>query len=191
MTDIVQQLRQQKAWIVLLLVCFLIQFLQLAEWFNFDRQLILDGQWWRLLTAHFTHSGWWHFYLNMAGLLMVALFFSAYRSSSYWVGVIVLLSLLISLGLMLDQQLDRYVGFSGVLHGLFIIGGYYEYRRYKWSGLILLLLLAGKLLWEQLFGALPGSESMLQGQVAINAHLYGGLVGVLLCVWHLLRQAKQ
>lgn len=171
-----------------MLTCFLIQFLQLVEWFNFDRQLILEGQWWRLISAHFTHSSWWHFNLNMAGLLMVMMFFSGYRSGRFWMAAIALLSLLISLGLMLDQQLDRYVGFSGVLHGLFVIGGYYEYRRYKWSGLILLLLIAAKLLWEQTLGPLPGSESMLQGRVAINAHLYGGVAGALFCVWHLLRK---
>ncbi len=171
-----------------MLLCFLIQFLQLVDWFNFDRQRILDGQWWRLLTAHITHSGWPHFFLNMAGLFMVMLFFSAYRSWRFWAGSVVAMSLLISIGLILDQQLDRYVGFSGVLHGLFIIGAYYEYHRYKLSGLVLLLLITGKLLWEQLFGPLPGSESMVDGRVAINAHFYGGLAGGLIIVMQFLRK---
>jgi len=108
---------------------------------------------------------------------MVMVFFAAYQSTAYWLGAIVFIALLCSAGLMLDMQLNRYVGFSGVLHGLFIIGARFEMRRYKLSGVVLLLLIVAKLIWEQVFGAMPGSEEMTGGRVAVNAHLYGAVAG--------------
>lgn len=178
MTFILQYIRRHKLWLVLITLCLLVQLLQLHEWLRFDRVLIHQGEYWRMLTAHLTHLGWNHLVLNMAGLAIIMLFFGHYQSSFYWSTAMLWLALLCSAGLLLDGQLQRYVGLSGVLHGLFIIGGRLEYRRYRLSGLVLLLLLTGKLIWEQLYGALPGSESMAGGRVAVNAHLYGALAGI-------------
>jgi len=183
--NIMHKLRSYKLWIVLLLLCFLIQLLHLSPLFRFDRQLIEQWQIWRVISAHLTHLNWSHYLLNMAGLGMVAVFFSNYRSTAYWIGALFFISLVCSAGMLVDNQLDRYVGFSGVLHGLFIIGGRWEMQRYKLSGVMLLVIIIGKLIWEQVYGALPGSESMTGGRVAINAHLYGALGGAI----YLLRDA--
>ena len=177
--NIMHKLRSYKLWIVLLLLCFLIQLLHLSPFFRFDRQLIEQWQIWRVISAHLTHLNWSHYLLNMAGLGMVAVFFSNYKSTAYWIGALFFISLVCSAGMLIDNQLDRYVGFSGVLHGLFIIGGRWEMQRYKLSGVMLLVIIIGKLIWEQMYGALPGSESMTGGRVAINAHLYGALGGAI------------
>jgi len=88
--------------------------------------------------------------------------------------------------------LTWYVGLSGVLHGLFIYGAIREIRFFPFSGYVLVLVLAGKLFWEYMNGAMPGSEEMTGGRVLVEAHLYGamaGLVAVLL-TWllHLLHK---
>ncbi len=170
-------LRCHKLWLLLFALCFFIQLFQLEALFRFDRELIEQWQVWRLISGHLTHLNWNHFLLNMAGLAIVTVFFAGYRTPAYWSGALLFIALGISLGLMLDKQLDRYVGLSGVLHGLFIIGGFWEMSRYKVSGAVLLLIVVGKLIWEQLYGALPGSELVSGGRVAINAHLYGALAG--------------
>jgi len=177
MTDMLQRLQVHKLWLALIALCALMQFMQNTA--AFDRSLIEQGEIWRLLSGHFTHLNWSHFGLNMAGVLMVMVFFANYQSSRYWLGAIVFIALLCSAGLMTDMQLDRYVGFSGVLHGLFIMGARFEMRRYKLSGVVLLVLIVAKLIWEQVFGAMPGSEEMTGGRVAVNAHLYGAVAGVL------------
>lgn len=177
--NILHKLRSYKLWLVLFLLCFLIQALNLQPVFRFDRQLIEQWQVWRLLSAHLTHLNWSHFTLNMLGLGMFAIFFSAYQPDRYWLGALLFISLGCSAGLLLDNQLDRYVGFSGVLHGLFIVGARWEMKRYRLSGIVLMAIIIAKLIWEQLYGALPGSESVAGGRVAINAHLYGGIAGVL------------
>ncbi len=171
--------RGLKLWLVLFFLCFLVQFFQLEAWFRFDRQLIEQWQLWRLLSGHLTHLSWHHFLLNMSGVLMVGFFFASYQPGRYWLMALFFIALACSAGLMLDGQLDRYVGLSGVLHGLFIIGGRWELKHHKASGVVLLALIVGKLIWEQLYGALPGSESLAGGRVAINAHLYGALAGVI------------
>jgi len=175
MKDMLQGLQVHKLWLLLIILCFALQFLQINA--AFDRSLIEQGEAWRLLSGHFIHLNWSHFGLNMAGVLMVAVFFANYQSSTYWLRAIVFIALLCSAGLMLDMQLNRYVGFSGVLHGLFIIGAWFEMRRYKLSGVVLLVLIVAKLIWEQVFGAMPGSEEMTGGRVAVNAHLYGAVAG--------------
>jgi len=175
MTDMLQRLQVHKLWLMLIALCFLLQFVQNSA--AFDRSLIEQGEVWRFLSGHFTHLNWSHFGLNMGGVIMVMVFFANYQSSTYWLGAIVFIALLCSAGLMLDMQLNRYVGFSGVLHGLFIIGARFEMRRYKLSGVVLLVLIVAKLIWEQVFGAMPGSEEMTGGRVAVNAHLYGALAG--------------
>lgn len=178
MTVILHQLRRHKLWLVLIGLCFFIQLLRLEAFFRFDRQLIEQWQIWRLISGHITHLNWSHFALNMTGLLMFVIFFAHYQSIKYWFFSILFIALAVSAGLMLDMQLQRYVGFSAILHGLFIMGGRYELQRYKVSGVVLLVLITAKLVWEQLMGALPGSESMAGGRVAINAHLYGAIAGV-------------
>ncbi len=177
--SILYKLRSYKLWLVLFILCFFIQFLHLAPTLRFDRQLIEQWQVWRLISGHFTHLNWVHFMLNMAGLGMVAILFSRYKSTRYWLDALLFISLVCSVGMLIDNQLDRYVGFSGVLHGLFIIGGRWEMQRYKVSGIVLLAIIIGKLVWEQMYGALPGSESITGGRVAINAHLYGAIAGAL------------
>ena len=182
MTDILQRIKcrgiEYMPWLVLGAVCLFIQWLHLSETFLFNRTLIEQGELWRILTAHVTHLNWNHLWLNMAGVFMVAIFFGRYVSNRYWVISIIFISLFCSAGLMLDKQLENYVGFSGVLHGLFIIGARYELTRYKTSGIVLLVLIVGKLIWEQVVGSLPGSEEITGGRVAMNAHLYGALGGV-------------
>ncbi len=177
--SILYKLRNYKLWLVLFLICFFIQLLQLAPLLRFDRQLIEQWQLWRLVSGHFTHLSWSHFLLNMAGMSMVAIFFSSYKSTQYWLQALLFITLFCSAGMLLDNQFDRYVGLSGVLHGLFIIGGRWEMRRYQLSGVVLIAVIVGKLIYEQMYGALPGSESMTGGKVATNAHLYGAIAGAL------------
>ncbi len=173
------KLRSYKLWLVLFILCLVIQMLDLQPLFRFDRQLIEHGQIWRLISAHLTHLNWTHFALNMAGLSLIAAFFSSYKSTQYWLGALFVIAIICSAGLFLDNQLSRYVGFSGVLHGLFIVGGRWEFRHHKLSGAVLLIIIVGKLIWEQMHGALPGSGSMIGGSVAVSSHMYGAIGGVI------------
>jgi len=166
-------------WLGLFILSVLLQGLNLVDVMRFDRGVISQGQWWLLLTGNLAHLNWNHLLLNMAGLALVAVFFSAYMSVLSWLVLSLWSALLVGVGLYyFNPEIFWYVGMSGVLHGLFVVGGWYEFRRFKASGLVLLTLVTAKLIWEQYAGALPGSEEMAGGRVVVDAHLYGAIAGV-------------
>ncbi len=166
-------------WLFLFLICFSLQSAGLASTFQFDRGLIDQGQYWLLLTGHLVHLNWMHWALNMAGLVVVAVFFSLYGNVLDWLFVLLFSADVVGLGLYwFHPELVWYVGLSGVLHGLFIYGAIREIRFYPFSGYVLVALLTAKLFWEYMSGPLPGSESMTGGRVIVEAHLYGAVAGV-------------
>ncbi len=166
-------------WLFLFIICFSLQSAGLVSTFQFDRGLIDQGQYWLLLTGHLVHLNWMHWGLNMAGLVIVAVFFSLYGSILDWLFVLLFTAIVTGLGLYwFHPELIWYVGLSGVLHGLFVYGAIREIRFYPFSGYVLVLLLAGKLFWEYMNGALPGSEQMTGGRVLVEAHLYGAIAGL-------------
>lgn len=166
-------------WLFLFVICFSLQSAGLVSTFQFDRLLIDQGDYWLLMTGHLVHLNWMHWALNMAGLVIVAVFFSLYGNVLDWLFVLLFSAIVIGLGLYwFHPELIWYVGLSGVLHGLFIYGAIREIRYYPFSGYVLVLLFAGKLFWEYMNGALPGSEEMTGGRVLVEAHLYGAMAGL-------------
>lgn len=169
-------------WLSLAIVSF---GLQLGGWvddWRFDRLRLEQGAYWLFLTGHIVHLNWSHWALNMAGLGIVAFFFSPYASIRLWITVILVSAVVISTGVSLwHPEIIHYVGLSGVLHGLFLFGALREVRYYPVSGYVLLTVLVAKLIWEFFHGALPGSEEFTGGRVLTDAHLYGAIGGVM--VW--------
>ena len=169
-------------WLLLLVLSFV---LQLGDWvgdWRYDRSRVEQGAWWLLLSGHIVHLNWSHWVLNMAGLGIVAFFFSAYASLKQWLLVILTSALVIAAGVTwLNTDIHYYVGLSGVLHGLFLFGALREIRVYPLSGYVLTSVLVAKLGWEFFYGALPGSEDFTGGRVLTDAHLYGAIGGAL--VW--------
>mgnify|MGYP000312098150 CR=1 FL=1 len=163
------------------LLCTLLQGAGLVETLRFDREAIAGGAWWRLLSAHFVHLGTSHLLMNLAGLGLVAALVWERFGAAEWAALTVFSSLAVGVGLLLlNPELGWYVGFSGTLHGLIVAGCLADLRHYPRSAALLLVLVAGKLLWEQLAGALPGSEATAGGRVVVDAHLYGALGGAAL-----------
>ena len=166
-------------WLFLFVICFTLQSAGLVSTFQFDRILVDQGQYWLLITGHLVHLNWTHWALNMAGLVIVAVFFSLYGNIFDWLFVLLFSAIVIGLGLYwFHPELIWYVGLSGVLHGLFIYGAIREIRFYPFSGYVLVLLLAAKLFWEYMSGPLPGSEEMTGGRVVVEAHMYGAMAGL-------------
>ena len=170
--------RNHLLWLLIVVLTTVLQFGGYVENWRFDRGLIESGHYWLLLSGHFVHLNWTHWGLNMAGLGIVAFFFTAYGNVVRWLSVIIVSSVFVAAGLYwFNSSVSTYVGLSGVLHGLFIYGAFHEIKRYPVSGYVLLVLLVGKLIWEFFYGALPGSEDLTEGRVVTDAHLYGAVGG--------------
>lgn len=169
-------------WLILLLVSFILQAFDWVDDWRFNRDLVEQGKVWLLFSGHIVHLNWSHWLLNMAGLAIVAFFFSSHASFIQWLAVILLSASVINIGLWWWMPDIRfYVGLSGVLHGLFLYGALREIRFYPASGYVLVTVLIGKLTWEFFNGALPGSQEMTGGRVLTEAHLLGAIGGIL--VW--------
>jgi len=77
-----------------------------------------------------------------------------------------------------SHLLMNLAGFALVVALVWIRFTCFEY--YPKSAGLLLALIIGKLAWEQVAGALPGSESVAGGNVVVNAHLYGAIGGAII-----------
>ena len=172
-----------QAWLVPGIVLFIALALMSSgesgrEWLRFDRGGIAAGQVWRLLTGHFVHLGVSHTLLNLAGLVLVWILVGRAFTRQQWLCVMAGSVAAIDLGLWFGSpQLEWYVGLSGLLHGMLAAGIVAGLADRSYEALILAVVVAGKLAWEQLAGPLPGSEATSGGAVIVDAHLYGVLGG--------------
>jgi rhomboid family GlyGly-CTERM serine protease len=151
-------------------------------WLEYQRSEIANGQLWRLITGHLVHMNLWHLGMNLAGFVLCWQFFPDLLTRKrlwLWLGLSIPL---VSAGFwFVDTNLQGYVGFSGLLHGLLVmclLAGLPGHPRLH--GLILVLVV-GRLTWEQM----PGYNvdylvDTIGGSVYVNAHLYGSLVGAVL-----------
>jgi rhomboid family GlyGly-CTERM serine protease len=145
---------------------------------RYEREAILSGEYWRLLSGHFVHGTNQHLLLNLAGLALIAALFPRDYTAKQWLWVLLLSMIAIDAGFVFyEPQLQWYVGFSGVLHGALAAGALAWWRsEARPLALALTIILIGKLAWEQWHGALPLSGDL---PVVVDAHLYGALGGTI------------
>jgi membrane associated rhomboid family serine protease len=86
--------------------------------------------------------------------------------------------------LILEPQLEWYVGFSAVLHGC-MAAGLVAWLRTTRDPLTWLVALAfaAKLAWEHVAGALPFTEATMSVPVVHESHTYGAVGGILAAWW--------
>ena len=148
------------------------------ELLKYDRLAIIDGEYWRLLSGHFSHLGPEHLLLNLAGLVLVWLLVGRQYPMGQWLIVTAFSLVVITLGFWyLDPKLIWYVGLSGLLHGLLIAGAIRGIKAQPVESIIIVIAVVAKLIYEQILGPLPGSEATAGGAVITNAHLYGAFGG--------------
>lgn len=151
---------------------------QLHTQLNYDVSALVQGQWWRLLSAHFLHTNFYHLLLNLAGLFLLWALHGEYYHHKNSLLLIALCSLGTATGLLVFSDLTHYVGLSGTLHGLFAWGVIQDIKRGYKTGWLLLVGVVIKLLQEQFYGGSIATESLIQARVAVDAHLYGALSGL-------------
>lgn len=145
----------------------------------YEREALADGQWWRALSGHFVHLGRVHAALNLGGLVALLLLCPKRLRAFEWMRRIGVLTLAVSALLYVAAPtVDRYVGLSGVLHGLFVLGLVPMAREGDRVAMACLLLLVLKLAWEQIVGPSLDEERLIGGAVVTLAHLFGTLAAL-------------
>jgi rhomboid family GlyGly-CTERM serine protease len=149
----------------------------LREVWRYERNVIRDGQWWRLITAHVVHLDAHHALLNAAGLALLWALFARSYSPRQWLLALALCVVAIDAGFWLfSPQVRWYVGASALLHGVFACGCLAWIRNGDRIGIVAIVLLAAKLAWEHFGSPLP----LMAGRPVLTiSHVYGAAGGVL------------
>lgn len=146
----------------------------------FSRSGVENGEWWRFITGNWLHSNVYHLLLNCAGVFLLwALHGDYYRTSQYFL-MLTLYSLMVTVCLYhYDPSMTSYVGLSGALHGLFTWGALQDIKSKTKGGWLLLIGVWLKIIHEQFSAPNESLASLIDARVAIDAHLYGAMAGML------------
>lgn len=168
--------------IIFISIGFQLSLMQGYDWFQYSRTDIESGQWWRIVTGNLIHLNWRHFAMNTIALIAIYYLFPRILKTIDLFLVFLFCCICVTFGLWLfNPSVFWYVGLSGALHGLLIVLVVLDYlESRKILTLVLLLIILAKLLWEFIWGPLPGSESTAGGRVITQAHIYGAIGGVIL-----------
>ncbi|GLX80071.1 rhombosortase [Thalassotalea insulae] len=150
-----------------------------SQYFVYNRPLIIEHQYWRLITAHIFHTNYAHLLLNALAVILLWLIHGHYYSLFQYLSLTLISALIISISIFIfDPEMLQYVGLSGVLHALFVWGALKDITAKEKTGYLLLIGVIVKIAHEQFFGASEDIASLINASVAINAHLSGALVGL-------------
>lgn len=153
------------------------------EYLALDFQAVDQGQLWRLISGHFVHLGGYHTLLNLIGLAVYVALCPAALCWQEWARRWLFLCLATGLALWLwADEIGRYSGLSGVIHGLFLLGLWPQARRGDWVAIAALTYLVGKLAWEQWAGAPVSDAEAIGGPVVTESHLFGTLSALLYAI---------
>ena len=152
--------------------------LEVHQLLRYDRTF-LPEQAWRFISANLLHTNGMHLLLNLIGLALIWALHGRYYSSRGFVSLLLLTSAGTTLGLYLNApDMMWYVGLSGALHGLFIYGAVMDIRHQEKTGYLLLIGVVLKVADEQWRGASVQVSSLIDAAVAVDAHLFGAISGV-------------
>lgn len=144
------------------------------ELLRYDRHAVLQGELWRLWTGHLVHLGWVHWALNACGLVLCCLLADAPPQPRTLLRQVGVLSLGISvLFLLLVPSLERYVGLSGVLYGLFVLALWPGVRRGDPVSITALCAIVGWLGWQWMAGPARSEMELIGGNIIVQAHGFG------------------
>lgn len=163
---------------------------EMVELFIYQRSSIESGQWWRLITAHILHTNTAHLLLNISAVALLWLLHGKFYRNFDYIKLFIFSALIVSVGVYLTSpELTSYVGLSGVLHALFIWGALKDIGTGDKTGYLLILGVIIKVIHEQVYGASEQVSSLINASVAIDAHLWGVVSGVLYYTFSAIRNS--
>lgn len=139
----------------------------------------VESEYWRGFTAHWVHADWKHLILNATGLILCMTIASPKWPVWRWVVYNMYLAIGIStLFTLRNPELHWYVGYSGILFGIYLLAADDLYRRNRAIALLLGTAIVIKVVLEQFSDIRIGAGDLIGIPVIIDAHLYGLLLGL-------------
>lgn len=144
------------------------------EWFRFQSDWFASGEIWRVISAHWVHVGWMHLGLNAAGLMICVSITAPGWSKRQW--LLVTLSMALGISLLFtwrNPEINWYVGFSGVLFGLYFLAAVEMFARDRLIATLVVVAIVGKVMIEQFSSFDLTSAELIGAPVLVDAHFYG------------------
>ncbi|MCP1728649.1 rhomboid family GlyGly-CTERM serine protease [Natronospira proteinivora] len=146
--------------------------------FAYQRDAIQDGQWWRWLSGHWVHFSLEHLMMNLLGLLLLGWLVTGWLGTTNLFFCALVGAVGISAGFwFFYPELQLYVGLSGVCAAVWAAGAVAGIRCRALLAAALFLLLVVRLILDFTSPLSEMSATAIQGQVVVEAHLYGAIVG--------------
>ncbi len=146
---------------------------------EYHREAILNGEYWRLFTGQWIHYGRYHLAMNLGALMLCGwILFQDIPLKHYSLLLLACLAGVSGGLLAFSPSLDYYAGLSGALHGLLVAGVIITCRQTPWMSALALMVVTYKIVQEQWPGY-DTSHPLLPVPVAVDAHLYGALTGLI------------
>lgn len=166
--------------VTIAIISLVIQATSLQDTLDWQRSAINNSQWWLLVSGNFAHLDWQHYALNVIALLVIWELFFKLQKIGLSILIILYLCLTVGLGIyFFNADVEWYVGLSGILHGLFLIGISHDVFKKNLLSILVALGFIGKIVWEQTVGITTGAL-FSEDTVLVDAHLYGAIGGL---VW--------
>ena len=149
------------------------------QYLSYDRHAISAFEWWRFLSANFVHLNFNHGLMNMAALILIFVMFPEIRMK-LWLFLVFLASFSVTLGIWIfDPTVVNYVGFSGVIYGMWVFGAILTLRSQAWLSVAVIMLIVGAVIQQQSNSFdITYLRAWIGGNVIVNSHLYGLICGV-------------
>lgn len=153
----------------------------------YQRASIAQGEVWRLFTGHLLHTNGFHLLLNLAALIMLWALHGRFYTIKGYSALFLFCSLCTSMGIFYyNPSLTQYVGLSGVLHGIFVFGAIMDILSKDKTGYLLFIGVWLKIAHEQIYGASSDVSDLIEASVAVDAHLWGAVGGLLFTIVYLI-----
>jgi rhomboid family GlyGly-CTERM serine protease len=155
------------------------------QWVVFTTSEILNGEIWRIITGQLLHTNFNHVLLNLGGLILIWALHGEYYDTKHYILAVFTSLILVGAGLLWFAPYNNYAGLSGILHSLIVYGGFLDIKKGDKTGWLLLLGVLAKILYESIAGPAEYTKELIDASVAVEAHLIGCIVGVLMGLGYL------
>ena len=185
------QFNNRQNWLVTIPLVGLVTMLlpvEIREQLYLSIELTKQGEYWRFVSGHFVYASWLHWLLNSLGVLILILFLNdAQRSIACWPATVFIL-IVVSVGLLsTSTNLIWYVGFSGILTGLFAYTAVCTFAQNRALSAGIILLLTIYVIVQLQTGELAAG-SLMTIKSSTYAHALGLSAGIVYGLLHLIAQ---
>ena len=150
-----------------------------AQYFRFQSDWVATGEVWRIITGHWVHVGWIDLLMNALGLVICVGIAAPNWSIKRWIAQTLVMGVGISLLFTLNNpELRWYVGFSGILFGLYFLAAIDLYARDRLIAALMGSAIVIKVIIEQFTPYDFTSADIIGAPVIVDAHLYGLLLAI-------------